>query len=146
MSRPNRLRVDLKPSAGFAAALIAAHLLAGSAALPLSIPGWVRLVLVAAIALSAVASIRRHALRTSPRACIALEVHRDGSVRWQLRSGATLDGQLLGDTLVTPLLTLVSLRRADNGRREAVVLTPGSAERDALRALRVWLRFKVEVQ
>lgn len=146
MSRLNRLRIELRPSARLAAALIAAHLLAAATVLTLSLPAWSRLGLFAAVVFSAVPSLRRHALRSSAEACTALEVHRDGSVQWRLRSGAVRDGRLLGDTFVTPLLTVVRLRRGDNGRREAVVLFPDSAEADSLRALRVWLRFNVEVQ
>jgi toxin CptA len=146
VSQPSRLRIELRPSPSLATVLAGGHLLAAASALALPVPLWSRLGLLVLIGVSAAASLKRHALRSSPGACTALEVHRDGSAQWSLRSGAVLDGRLLGESFVSPLLTVVRLRRDDNGRREAVVLLPDSAEADALRALRVWLRFKVEVR
>jgi len=120
--------------------------LAAAIVLLLSVPLWARSALLAAIAASLIFSLRRHALRASPAACSALDVYGDGSAKWLLRSGSTLTGRVLGDSFVSPLMTVVRLRRDDDGQRESIVLMPDSAEADALRALRVWLRFKIEVK
>ncbi|MGH8630927.1 MAG: protein YgfX [Burkholderiales bacterium] len=146
MPQPARLRIELRTSPRLALLLAVAHALTAAMVLVLPLPLWVRVALLGALAVSLVRSARRHALRGSPHACTALEVHRDGSTQWWLRSGTALTGRVLGESFVSPFLTVVALRRDDNGRRAGIVLLPDSSETDALRALRVWLRFKVEIE
>lgn len=143
--QPVRLRIELRASFRLAALLVAAHVMVAATVLALPVPLWLQVALLTAIAVSVVRSLTRHALRNSPTACTSLDLHRDGGAQWLLRSGTMLDGRVLGDSFVSPLLTVVSLRRDDNGRRDSVVLLPDSAEAEALRALRVWLKFKVEI-
>jgi toxin CptA len=146
MSQPARLRIDLKPSRRLAGLLIAAYLLAAATVLALPGPVWARLAAIGAIAFGLVPPLRRHALLIAPTSCVALDVHQDGTAKCLQRSGSMVDGQVLGDTFVNPLLTVVRLRRAEDGRRDSIVLLPDSAQADALRALRVWLRFKVQAR
>lgn len=138
------LNIELKASRHFAVLLIAAHGAAAILLFTVPLPAVVQLVLLAAIAISLRASLRTHALRTAPQACVRVAVQRDGRTTLELRSGETLTGQVLADSRVNPLLTVINLRRDDNGRRASLVLLPDSAHTDDLRALRVWLRFKVE--
>lgn len=145
MPQPARLRIELKPSRQLALLLGVAHALTAGSVLLLPVGLGVRIALLTLIALSLARSIRHPAVSASPQAFTALEVHRDGSVQWWRRSGGALSGRVLGESFVSPLLTVVALRRDDDGRSERIVLLPDSADADALRALRVWLRFKVEV-
>ena len=144
MPQPARLRIELKPSRQLAAVLLVAHALTAAAVLALPVALAVRIALLALIALSLGRCARHPAVSAAPRGCVALEVHRDGSAQWWRAQGMHA-GRVLGDSFVSPLLTVVALRRDDDGRRESIVLLPDSAEADALRALRVWLRFKVEI-
>jgi hypothetical protein len=145
MSQANRVRIELKPSMRLTFALATAHLVAAIvlAITPLAIA--FRVLLGALVVASAWHCLRRHALRVGPHAVAAMEVERDGNVQLTLRSGAEIRGRILGDSFVNPLLTVVNLRDHDSGKRHAVVLAADSADPQALRVLRVWLRFKVEL-
>lgn len=138
------LNVEVKASRRFTLLLIAAHGTTAILLFAVPLPAVVQLALIAAIGISLRASLRTHALRTAPHACVRVAVQRDGRATLELRSGAALTGQVLADSRVNPLLTIINLRRDDNGRRVSLVLLPDSAHADDLRALRVWLRFKVE--
>jgi len=144
--QPARLRIELRGSLQLTLLLVFAHAFTAAIVAVLPLPLWARIALLGALAVSFATSAMRHAWSASPRACAALEVHRDGGAQWWLRSGKTQTGRVLGASFVSPLLTVVALRRDDNGRRESIVLLPDSAEAEALCALRVWLRFKVEVE
>jgi toxin CptA len=145
MPQPARLRIELKPSRQLAVLLGVAHTLTAAAMLLLPIGLGIRIALLMLIALSLARSARHPAVSASPHAFAALEVHRDGSVQARRRSGDAFSGRVLGESFVSPLLTVVAMRSDDDERRERIVLLPDSADADALRALRVWLRFKVEV-
>jgi hypothetical protein len=139
------LHIELKASRRLTLLLIAAHVTTAILLLAVPLSAVVQLALFVVITISLRASLRTHALRTAPHACVRVTVQRDGRATLELRSGEALTGQVLGDSRVNPLLTLINLRRDDNGRRTTLVLLPDSAHTDDLRALRVWLRFKIEV-
>ncbi|HWQ39421.1 MAG TPA: protein YgfX [Burkholderiales bacterium] len=137
--------MQLKPSRQLVVLLSLAHVLAGLAAGTLPLAPGVGLLLIGLIAGSLIHALRLHALRSAARACVALRVPADAAAaELTLRSGAIVRGRILGDSVVSPLLTVVNIRREDTARRVSLVLLPDGAPSDALRALRVWLRFKVD--
>lgn len=139
------LNIQIKASRQLAMALAVAHAVAAIMLFLMPLALGLRLGVLLALALSLRHALRLHAWRTLPDACVALSVQRDGAARLHLRSGEALTGRVLGSTrVVGTLLTVIHLRRDDNGATIFVVLLPDSAEANDLRALRVWLRFKIE--
>lgn len=142
MQTRHRLAIALHPSLLLGCALFAAHAGALFAALLIELPIWARAGLVVAIGGSLSWSLARHAALSAPTACTGLMVANDGRCELRLRSGATIEGVVdrAGSTVSVPL-TVLRFRPDAGGRTTSVVLAPDSAERDALRALRVLLRF-----
>jgi hypothetical protein len=142
MHTRQRLEVALRPSRLLGWALVAAHTGALLAALLVELPVWARAVLGVAIAGSLLRSLARHATRSAANACTGVLVSDDGRCVLRLHSGATVEGTVdtAASAVSVPLIVL-RVRPDDGGRTIGVVLAPDSAERDALRALRVLLRF-----
>ena len=127
--------VTLKPSLWLPRAVVALH---GSALCMLLLaypPSWPRLVLLVAIAVSALWSLR--AAHTADIARLELSP-RD---TWHIVfcDGRRLDARLLRAPWVSPLFTTLSLACADGVERQ-ILLLPDMVEADAFRRLRVRLR------
>jgi toxin CptA len=137
------LNVQLKASRQLAGLLCAAHAVAAIVLLIVPLALALRLGLVIALAVSLRHSLRLHAWRVAPHACVRVSVQRDGNARLELLSGEILTGRVLGSSRIGPLLTVINIRHDHDGRRTSVVLLPDSAHADELRALRVWLRFNI---
>jgi hypothetical protein len=135
------LHIPVIPSMQLAVALVAVHL--GAAALlwvvPLATPAQALLTL--ALAASLVHLMARDALLRAPRSIVALEI-RDDAVSLQVRNGEWLEGEVLGSSYVSPLLTVVNFRPLGRWRARHVILVPDSANPDDFRRLRTWLRWK----
>lgn len=141
---PHTLHLKLGPSRGLALVLVAAHLativVVWSSSLPLA---WM-LAAKLAVAASLAWSTWNAALRRAQVSVIALEIDADGRVRALQRDGEWVERRLSGETYVSPLLTIVILRRLEGrARRQAVVIPADSADAETLRTLRVWLRHRV---
>ena len=144
---PHTLHLKLGPSQGLALGLVAAHLaviaVVWSSSLPLA---WM-LGAKLAVAVSLAWSTWSAALRRAEHSVIALEIDADGRVRALQRDGEWVERRLGGETYVSPLLTIVILRKLEGrARRQTVVIPADSADADALRELRVWLRHRVQQQ
>lgn len=139
---PDKLTFDLRPSTVLAAVLAAAYGGAVVIALLLPIPLFVRIALVALIAVGLHRGLSRHALRRAGDAVVAFSlseddacaVRRQGAAEWQ-------DGRLM-DRWVHPWLTILVVRC--NGRRRpcSIVITPDAVSAEAFRRLRVRLRLQ----
>jgi hypothetical protein len=70
-----------------------------------------------------------------------LAVRREGEVRVGFRNGRVLEGRVRPGSFVAPWLTLVRWRPHGARFDRTVVLFPGIAEAQALRKLRVILRW-----
>jgi hypothetical protein len=140
-----RLRIELRASRSLTLLLGAAHLLAAVLSWVLPLSPWLSALLTALIGWSLWHALRLHALRSAPRAIVALAVEQNGRAELELRSGASIGARVLQDTFVTALLVVINQREEESGRRRSVVLATDSADAASLRALRVWLRFKVEL-
>ncbi|HVY05113.1 MAG TPA: hypothetical protein VHB46_03970 [Burkholderiales bacterium] len=106
------------------------------------LPGWLGLPLAAGVMASLAFSLRRHALLVSPDAVIEITVKEGNRCELVLRDGRIVAGRLAPSTFVSPLLIVlnVSIDGMRSGR--SVVLMPGSAAAEEVRALRVWLRHR----
>lgn len=118
---------------------IHAALLASAAGLALvaiawaALPVWLRLVLAGAV-LAGTGQNWREAARGAD----GLRVSRGGQI--QLGRRAWQDAVLVGQPVVLPWLIRMNLVQAD-GRRVTLLLWPDSADANALRKLRTWLKW-----
>jgi hypothetical protein len=141
MTQSPSLRMDLKPSWLLAGALAPMHVLALAAA-SITLSGGSLALVVAGIVLSGVVTSAGALLRTAGSAR-ALELHADGRCGWRDRGGRWHDGRLHGQQFASPLLTVLGVQ-GGAPRRKWIVLLPDSADRDSLRRLRGWLRWRGE--
>lgn len=140
---PHTLRLALGPSRGLAAVLVCAHLAAVSVVWSAQLPLVWTLGFKLAVAASLAWTTWAAALRRAPRAVVVLELDADGAVRALLRSGTWIECQVAGSTFVSAPLTVLNLRSRSGIRTRAVVIPADSAPADELRALRVWLRWRM---
>ncbi|MGH8678744.1 MAG: protein YgfX [Burkholderiales bacterium] len=133
----------LKPSLTLAAVIIGLHAAAAGSILVVALPSAVKMVLCAVLVISAILSVRRHALLIASESCIAVRVGQDGVCELRLRSGETDHGNLTDGWFEEPNLVVLNWRSDAGHHRRSVVLLPDSADREALRQLRVFLRFKL---
>lgn len=114
-----------------------AHVLSGVAVVVCSLPLWIKVGLIAGIALALVGFGWRYGYRRG-RGFIARIELLDGRWRLETGDGATHRADLIGG-YAHPLIAIVRFRLGD-GRRRSLTLLSDSADPDALRRLRVWLR------
>lgn len=139
MSQSPSLRLHLKPSPILAGALALSHGLALAAAAA-ALAGWPLAVVSTGIALSAAATVAG-ALHRTAAAARALELHADGRAAWLDRAGLWHEGTLLPERIVTPALIVLAVK-GEARRRRHVVLAADASDRDSLRRLRAWLRWR----
>ena len=132
------LRVSLKPSFRLALCLTlvsAAGIACAWVSLPLT--AFVPLALGIALAWAVHAAA---ALQFGARAARALELDAQGEARIQDGRGAWRAARLLPGGYVSSWLVVLALEA--NGSRRSLVLLGDAAEREELRRLRVWLRWR----
>ncbi|HZR68964.1 MAG TPA: protein YgfX [Burkholderiales bacterium] len=139
MSQSPSLRLDLKPSPILAGALALVHGLALAAAAAV-LAGWPLALVAAGVALSGAATVAE-ALQRTPAAARALELHADGRAAWLGPTGHWHEGVLLPERVVTPALIVLALK-AGARRRKHIVLAADASDRESLRRLRAWLRWR----
>jgi|SRR5687767_14767595 toxin CptA len=135
------LRVALQPSRYLAIALTAAHLCAALVLVPLELPLWSKVTLLAVVIASFAYALRRHALLQTAGAFVAVEFRQHDCVAVQTRDGGWQEARLLPTTCVSPLLTVLNLRMARGVFARHVVLARDSANPEDYRQVRVWLRW-----
>jgi hypothetical protein len=141
MERAEPLRIELKPSRALVCILGIVHALALLTAW-VSLNGWAQVLVLIGTLVSA-AGCLVEALLVSPSAAHALELHPDGRASWRDRTGLWHEGRLGGQRFATPALVVLGLEQAQRSS-QWIVLMPDSVKDDALRSLRVWLRWRRE--
>ena len=145
MRQRHRLEIRFRPSSQLTALLFAAHAAALAAASAIDVLPWLRWVLYIAIVTSLIHSLLTHALLLAPRACTGMRLWSDGRCLLQMRSGKEVDARLaVSGCAVSPLLILLRVMPEERGRGFSLALLPDSADAEALRALRVLLKFGLE--
>jgi hypothetical protein len=129
------VRCELQYSRLAAGTILALGIASAAVAASLPLPAWIRLAAVAAVVVEAMLAWARI------RAVRFLAVRREGEVRLGLRDGRVLQGRLRPGAFVAPWLTLVRWRPEGARVDRTVVLLPGIADAQALRKLRVILRW-----
>jgi hypothetical protein len=132
------LVLEIRPSWWIAAALAAVHALSGVTAMLLPLPGWARAVLIVAIVVSAVKTLRAHAWLLDDRAIVSLRWDVDDAWTLTTRAGDAIAATLLPGSYLHPLLTVLNFRAADR-RRASVVIIPARVDAERFRQLRVRL-------
>lgn len=124
-----------------AALLGAAGMGACGLAAMLPIPLWGKTVFGAVVLFCTFYHIARDALLRMPWSITALEVSSKGSLRYLPRAGDWIEAEVLGDSFVTPWLTVLNLRLPERRFARHVVVLPDAVDAEAYRGLRVWLRW-----
>ena len=130
----------LQPSRYLAAILVAAHGITLAALFPLGLPIWSKVALASLILLSLMYHLRRDAWLSAPSSGIALKLE-DDRVILTTRGGEQLAGQILRDSLVTPLLTILNVLPQGARLARSVIILPDSLDAESFRQLRVCLKW-----
>ena len=137
-------RIDLRPSRILAAILVIAHGAAIAVIALVSVPLWLKLIAIAALAVNLMFEIRQTVLLRAPDAVVALEIASDDALSIQTRRGDWITCEVLGSTYVIYFLAIVNLKEQGSGRAKRAVILPDSIDAEDFRKLRVWLRWKGE--
>jgi membrane-bound toxin of toxin-antitoxin system len=140
MSQSPSLRMELKPSLLLAVALAAVHLLALGATVT-ALDGWAALLVATGILVSLAGTLAEAFQRTvrSPR---ALELREDGRCAWRDGAGRWHEATLHSRRFVAPGLVVLALE--GGRRRKWLALPPDASDRESLRRLRAWLRWRID--
>lgn len=140
MEKPAPIRVELRPSPGFAALLAVAHGAALVLMAWLPLPAGALFAVAPLIIASATLTINRQALRRGTRAVQALEFTDRETLRCRTGDGVWHNGRVLGSSTVGAGLTVLNLRLDSNANRHVIITRSGTVA-DDFRRLRVWLRW-----
>ncbi len=130
--------LTLRPPYRLGWLLAGVHLCAIAAAWLITIPWWLKLVLLAAILASAGQQLFR---LTGSRRIRCLILKDDGHLEFSRVDGSGGEARIHPQTTVTPFLVIL-LFRASQGS-EALVLLPDALSAEDFRLLRLWLRWCV---
>jgi hypothetical protein len=131
--------IALKPSLTLAAILAALHLAAFGAAFA-SLSGLPAALVCAGVLVSAACSVA-DALQRLPSSVLWMELQEDGTGRWRDRIGREHPVRATQASWASPGLIVLGLG-GSRWRTRWVVLLPDSAPAQALRSLRVYLKWR----
>ena len=134
-----RRQFTLQPSRYLAAMLITAHGATLVVLFSLALPIWAKAALASLMLFSLMHHLRRNAWLSAPSASVALMLVGDRVVLIT-RGGEQFAGQLLHDSVVTPLVTVLNVLLQGTHIVRSVVILPDSLDAESFRQLRVWLK------
>ncbi|HEU0188225.1 MAG TPA: protein YgfX [Gallionellaceae bacterium] len=134
-------RYLLQPSPLLAWLLLLMHLLALSALFALSLPLWGSMLLSLCVLSSLVYWVSRAAWLRLTTSCVSIRLHGD-MVELHYRNGESVSGVVQRDTLVMPWLVVLNVLPPGARRSRSVVIAADALAPEALRELRVALRWK----
>jgi len=143
MSAASTLQLDLKPSLKLAGLLLVAHAVALVAAW-VSLTGWPRVLVGFGILLSGTGCLAE-VLQRSSRAAVSLALRDDGGASWRDRNGRWHDGRLRHDHFVSAAFVVLGLDLTGSGCKWLVLLDDSTSP-EGFRRLRVWLRWRRDVE
>ena len=135
-----RRQFTLQPSRYLAAMLITAHGATLVVLFSLALPIWAKAALASLMLFSLMHHLRRNAWLSAPSASVALMLVGDRVVLIT-RGGEQFAGQLLHDSVVTPLVTVLNVLLQGTHIVRSVVILPDSLDAESFRQLRVWLKW-----
>ena len=134
---------NLQPSRYLAATLIVAHGVAIAALFPLAFPVWAKLALACVMLFSLVYHLRRDAWLSAPSSSKVLTLKSE-QVVLTTHGGEPLAGQVLRDSMVTPLITVLNILPQGAHFARSVVILTDSLDAESFRQLRVWLKWGMQ--
>ena len=140
------LRITLKPSILLGVIVVTAHAATAATLAPLDSPAWMRLAGAAGLVFSLAYTLWYRVMLRGASSVAGVELLGGDAARVCLRSGAILDARVLETSYVTPLLTVLNLRLAEQRWTRHVVLLRDSADAETLRCARVLLRWAYRPQ
>lgn len=105
------------------------------------LPAGLRWALLSLLAAASLEALERVARLRGPRAVRRFQVQRDGRIEVETPSGARLEGRVRPGSFVAPWLVIVRWRRSGARLDSTVLVLPDMAPAEALRRLRVLLRW-----
>ncbi|MDO9470690.1 MAG: hypothetical protein Q7J23_08220 [Nitrosomonas sp.] len=136
------LIIHRKPSYRLAAILSLAHLATAGLLWLLELPLGIQAIAAAALVFSLIYYLRQDALLTANDAVEFFELSSEMQCTLTTRSGESMGCSILGDTFVTPYLTVLNLKPSGKFLTRSVVILPDGIDVEEFRQLRVWLRWK----
>jgi len=106
----------------------------------LPIVAFAKIALAVLLVFSLAYYLRRDALLSLPSSHVAIRLDGDHVVLTSL-SGSQLSGQILRDSVVTPVLTILNILPQGKHRMRSVVIFPDSMDKERFRELRVLLKW-----
>lgn len=130
----------LHPSRIFSILLLSVYLLTILSILMLPILALAKAALALILVCSLVYCLYRDAWLLLPSSCVA--IHLDGTnIILATRGGGKLTGQVLRDSVVTPVLTVLNVLIQGKKSTRSVVIFPDSLDKERNRELRVLLKW-----
>lgn len=135
--------LSFKPSRQLSACLTAGHIVAAACVLSVTLPLWLRGMLLIALLLSLLHATAYQAWRAWPWSIVALQFEREGGVIVQYRNGAVREARVLSSSFVAPYLTIILLKPKRAWFSRSVVLMPDMLTPALFRSVRVWLKWRL---
>lgn len=135
------LYVPVAASRRLAWAFAGMHGLAAAVSVFVTVPLPAKIVLMAAIVASGIRAVRHHALLLDATACAGVRLREAGRCDIVRRDGTSIEGRICGESYVFRGLVILRVRREGVRRITTVVLVPDAVTPDAMRRLRVRLRW-----
>ena len=134
------LAITLHPSRQLAIVLLLAHAGALAVVFAIVFPVWIKPILLLAIVVSMGLSLRR---LHGPQRIVRLKLRNDGLLEYFRRNEETGEARIHPHATVTPWMSILLLRQ---GRRsEALIVLPDALSSEDFRQLRLWLRWRAEM-
>jgi toxin CptA len=138
------LYVAVRASRRLAWILCALHAIALGVLATVSIPAYAKAAGIVAVLATGIRAVRRHALLAQRDACVAVRLKDNGKCEIVRRDGSLVEGRIHGGTALLAGVTIVRVTRPGHRRRVSVVLMRDAVDRDAMRRLKVRLRWAGE--
>lgn len=153
--------LDFKPSVLLSAFITAVSAGAAGILILLEFSWQIKLLSLLLVIGSAIYSVSCHGLLLLPWSCVGLSINSKHELQLQRKDGVQLPVTPLASSVVTPYLTVLNCRLADDNPLQgeslvkrcwfklhtihyAVIILPDKLERESFRQLRVWLRWGVK--
>lgn len=135
------LTLKLNRSLRLVSLLVSLHIAALACLAPLAIPLFGKLTGAMLLLFSFGAALQRHVLMRAPATIVALTLRGDGVLEYHRRDGTSACAKVLPDSSAFVFLIVLLLETEETRKRRALVILPDALPPEALRQLRIWLRW-----
>lgn len=137
------ITLHLKSSRQFAVLLCSAHVAVACILWKIDWPNSIQLAGTVLLVISLYLYLHYYALLRSPRSIVVLHLSEDGATCIaQTQSNQQMKFIIMGDTFVTPFLTVLCLKSLNSIFVRNLVIFSDGIDVEKFRQLRVWLRWK----